>query len=98
MGRILLCLFPEIICVREINLNNIHKISLMKSCGSINSSADVLQAIVMFSIVSLLLPFWQKKKKMSIFQLVLVVKNLSVNAGDIRDVGLSPQSGRSLGG
>ena len=35
----------------------------MKSCGSINSSADVLQAIVMFSIVSLLLPFWQKKKK-----------------------------------
>ena len=35
---------------------------------------------------------------MSIFQLMLVVKNLSVNAGDIRDVGLSPRSGRSLGG
>ena len=50
----LIPLFPEIICVREINLNNIHKISLMKSCGYINSSADVLQVKVMFSIVSLL--------------------------------------------
>ena len=29
---------------------------------------------------------------------LLVVKNLPANAGDIRDVGLIPGSGRSLGG
>jgi len=29
---------------------------------------------------------------------VLVVKNMSANAGDIRDVGLIPGSGRSPGG
>ena len=29
---------------------------------------------------------------------VLVVKNLSANAGDLRDLGLVPGSGRSLGG
>ena len=31
-------------------------------------------------------------------QVVLVVKNLSANAGDLRDLGLVPGSGRSLGG
>ena len=31
-------------------------------------------------------------------QVVLVVKNLPANAGDIRDVGLIPESGRSPGG
>ena len=31
-------------------------------------------------------------------QVALVVKNWLANAGDIRDVGLSPGSGRSLGG
>ena len=31
-------------------------------------------------------------------QVVLVVKNLSVNAGDVRDVGSVPGSGRSPGG
>ena len=31
-------------------------------------------------------------------QVVLVVKNLPVNAGDIRDVGSIPGSGRSPGG
>ena len=31
-------------------------------------------------------------------QVVLVVKNLPANAGDIRDVGLIPGSGRSPGG
>ena len=30
--------------------------------------------------------------------MVLVVKNLTVNAGDIRDVGLIPELGRSPGG
>ena len=32
------------------------------------------------------------------FQVVLVVKNLPANAGDVRDVGLIPGSGRSPGG
>ena len=32
------------------------------------------------------------------FQVVLVVKNLPVNAEDLRDVGLIPRSGRSPGG
>ena len=32
------------------------------------------------------------------FQVVLVVKNLAANAGDIRDIGLIPGSGRSPGG
>ena len=31
-------------------------------------------------------------------QVVLVVKNLSVNAGDIKDSGVIPESGRSSGG
>ena len=31
------------------------------------------------------------------FQVALVVKNLSANAGDLRDVGLIPGSGRSPG-
>ena len=31
-------------------------------------------------------------------QAVLVVKNLAASAGDLRDVGLIPGSGRSLGG
>ena len=31
-------------------------------------------------------------------QVVLVVKSLPANAGDIRDMGLIPVSGRSLGG
>ena len=31
-------------------------------------------------------------------QVVLVIKNLAANAGDIRDVGLIPGSGRSPGG
>ena len=31
-------------------------------------------------------------------QVALVVKNLPVNAGDIRDSGLVPQSGKSPGG
>ena len=30
--------------------------------------------------------------------MVLVLKNLSANAGDIRDTGLIPESGRSPGG
>ena len=33
-----------------------------------------------------------------VFQVVLVVKNLLANAGDVRDVGLIPGSGRSPGG
>ena len=33
-----------------------------------------------------------------VFQVVLVVKNLPANAGDIRDVGSIPGSGRSSGG
>ena len=33
-----------------------------------------------------------------IFQVVLVVKNSPANAGDVRDVGLIPGSGRSSGG
>ena len=32
------------------------------------------------------------------FQVVLVLKNLPANAGDIRNVGLIPGSGRSPGG
>ena len=31
------------------------------------------------------------------FPVVLVVKNLTANAGDIRDVGLTPESGSSPG-
>ena len=31
------------------------------------------------------------------FQVVLVAKNLPTNAGDIRDMGLIPRSGRSPG-
>ena len=31
-------------------------------------------------------------------QVVLVVKNLPANAGDVRDIGLIPGSGRSPGG
>ena len=31
-------------------------------------------------------------------QVALVVKNLPANAGDVRDAGLIPGSGRSLGG
>ena len=31
-------------------------------------------------------------------QVVLVVKNLPVNAGDVKDVGLIPGSGRATGG
>ena len=31
-------------------------------------------------------------------QVLLVVKNLPANAGDIKDVGLIPESGRSPGG
>ena len=31
-------------------------------------------------------------------QVVLVVKNLPANAGDVRDTGLIPESGRSPGG
>ena len=31
-------------------------------------------------------------------QVVLAVKNLPANAGDIRDMGLIPELGRSLGG
>ena len=30
--------------------------------------------------------------------MVLIVKNLPAHAGDVRDTGLSPSSGRSLGG
>ena len=33
-----------------------------------------------------------------VFQMVLVVKNPTASAGDIRDAGLIPGSGRSLGG
>ena len=42
-----------------------------------------------------------KKKSRDLFlesQVVLVIKNLPANAGDIRDVGLIPRSGRSPGG
>ena len=35
---------------------------------------------------------------MWVFQMVLVVKNLPANAGDIREVCLIPGSGRSPGG
>ena len=37
-------------------------------------------------------------EKVQASQVVLVVKNLPANAGDVRDVGLIPGSGRSLGG
>ena len=45
----------------------------------------------------------EKKKKVAYSlkcaaQLVLVVKNLPANAGDLRDAGLIPGSGRSPGG
>ena len=33
-----------------------------------------------------------------VFQMVLVVKNLLANAGDVRDMGSIPGSGRSPGG
>ena len=42
-----------------------------------------------------------KKKSRDLFwesQVVLVIKNLPANAGDIRDVGLIPRSGRYPGG
>ena len=52
-------------------------------------------------------PLWDfshflKKKKLMVVegvasQMVLVVKNLPANAGDARDMGLIPGSGRSLG-
>ena len=35
---------------------------------------------------------------MLVSQVVLVLKNPPVNAGDIRDAGLTPESGRSPGG
>ena len=37
-------------------------------------------------------------KTLSIVGVVLVVKNLSANAGDVRDAGSIPGSGRSPGG
>ena len=41
---------------------------------------------------------WINRVVIGASQLVLVVKNLPANAGDIRDVGLIPESGRSPGG
>ena len=41
--------------------------------------------------------FWFFGKAYGIFQVVLVVKNPPANAGDIRDAGLIPGSGRSPG-
>ena len=38
------------------------------------------------------------KHKIGVSQVALVVKNLFVNAGDIRDLGSIPGSGRSSGG
>ena len=35
---------------------------------------------------------------MALVSVALVVKNLPANSGDIRDIGLIPGSGRSLGG
>ena len=42
--------------------------------------------------------YLKKKKKVWAFQVVLVVKNLPANAGDIRDESLILGSGRSPGG
>ena len=51
--------------------------------------------------VTLQLPSWSAPKKvirtLRASQVVLVVKNLPANAGDIRDAGLIPGSGRSPG-
>ena len=40
----------------------------------------------------------QKHFVLGVSQLSLEVKNLPANAGDLRDVGLIPEMGRSLGG
>ena len=44
------------------------------------------------SYVKLLLPYWETQL------IALGAKNLSANAGDVRDEGLIPESGRSPGG
>ena len=40
---------------------------------------------------------WNRPAHFWAFQVVLVVKNPPANAGDIRDVGVIPESGRSSG-
>ena len=46
-----------------------------------------------FTVLTVLLIFLLRAS-----QVVLVVKNLPANAGDVRDTGLIPESGRSPGG
>ena len=60
-----------------------------KFCFSDNSRCDALQGLEV--IVHLIYIYITS-------QAVLVVKNLLANAGDIRDLGLIPGSGRFLGG
>ena len=47
--------------------------------------------------VSKIFKNWNSPINMWTSQVVLVIKNLPANAGDTRDVGLVPGSGRSLG-
>ena len=49
-------------------------------------------------LVSMLFLFFGSKIHTTTSQVALVVKNLPANTGDVRDVGLIPGSGRSLGG
>ena len=42
-------------------------------------------------------PLWSFIHTLRFPQVELVVRNLPANAGDLRDTGLIPQSGRSLG-
>ena len=54
--------------------------------------------IYLTSLSTLLRGASPKKKKRGASQVVLMVKNMLPNAGNIRDVGLIPGSGRSPGG
>ena len=54
--------------------------------------------ITVHSLCCMFCGFEQMYNDMCAFQVVLMVKNPSANAGDVRDVGLIPGLGRSPGG
>ena len=54
----------------------------------------MIRYVISENIISALYSYYRNRAS----QVVLVVKNLPANAGDARDAGLIPGSGRSLGG
>ena len=51
-----------------------------------------------FPLTGRFLTSWATRESLGISQVALIVKNLPINAGDIRDAGSIPGSGRSPGG